>query len=577
MQIKTSAFNENAIKKLPKKIEQTAPENNKTQLNINTLSFMSIPSIAFSGRLVVPKLPENLSASPKPYIGFKDKEVKRFTETEPVINYKVFPQDPLISQPEMYKMKGMVEAGPSNERIMTVDNSEPVTMKDGAFNEDVSSAGFDRVNTFLFMNKTLKMYENALGREVPWSFGEDQIKAHPRAGEKMNAYYSRFDGEIKLFYFNHKFKPEEKCYTSKMADVITHETGHAILDGLKPSYIGWGSHGGAIHEGFGDSSAMLVAMMNDKLLDKVVEQTKGDLRKENYVASLAEQFGEAVYGNRKYLRNAINDLKLSDFNTGKESQEVHNFGRLFGAMFYDIICDMTAKNAESMELKPALVKTRDDLTKLFARAMGDFAPPGNVYYDDIAKALLQADKTDFGGKYKDVLSNVLTKREILSREEIEDWQAKQTKLPDIKIPTLTTFDTKATITEFVSKNKDALGLDPGINYQLESTYSNEFGEIFIQLKGSRKVPVKSEQFGDYYIYVNDGVTLGFDNDCKLFCKLVNQTRPFEIDDAVMDAKNELEKLSQNQEKGIKLPPNIYQESKRSKVLVKVPRLEDPVY
>ncbi|MEW5818861.1 MAG: M36 family metallopeptidase, partial [Cyanobacteriota bacterium] len=463
----------------------------------NKLSFMSIPSIAFKGNMVIPTLPKGLRAQPSPKIKIHDDSILKGTIKKQMVDYKVYPQDPLVTKTSIYSLEGTVMPGPENNRIKTVDDDTQVARpnKEGNYIEDVKNPQFDRVNAFAFVHKTLKMYEKALGREIPWAFPAEQLDVHPLAGVMMNAYYSRWDHQIKLFYFQNRFDSSETCYTSKMADVITHETGHAVLDGLRPSYIGWGSHGGAIHEGFGDSTAMLVSMFDDKILDQVIEQTDGNLQKENLIASLGEQFGKAVYGNKLYLRNAINDLKMSDFGSGAESKEVHNFGRLFGAMFYDIICDMTAEHKKSMPLKEALVKTRDDLVKMFARAMGDFAPPGNVYYHDIAKAFLKADKEDFNGKYQKLLASVFSNREILDSSAIKEWEAQQRNLPSIKLPPKT-IASKTNLIEFVNNNKSALGLPKDNVYQLESAYTNNFGETFIQLKTPKKIEIPtSEEFG----------------------------------------------------------------------------------
>jgi hypothetical protein len=561
------------------KAEKQNLENSKVStpdIKDSKLSFMSIPSVAFAGKLVVPNLPKGLNADPEAKIHLEKTKPLQELEKQPVVNYKVYPQDPLVSKPEVYKLKGEVAPGPESARVKTVDKSE-VAKPDakGNYLYDEKTPQFDRVNAYLFASKTLKLYEDALGRKIDWAFPNDQIKIHPRAGVTMNAYYSRWDQEIKLFYFQNKFDPKETCYTSKMADVVTHEAGHAVLDGLRPSYIGWGSHGGAIHEGFGDSTAMLVCMQNEKLLDDVIKRTGGDLKKENWIASLAEQFGKAVYGNKMYLRNAINDLKMSDFETGRESKEVHNFGRLFGAFFYDLICEATAQNAKSMPLKDALMKTREDLTKLFARAMGDFSPPGNVYFDDIAKAMLQAEKTDLKGEYKEVLQNVLKSREILKAKEITNWEQSQKQVPSMQLPSAM-LDSKSTIETFVNQNKAKLNLPADNKYSLESAYTNDFGETFVQLKAPKEVslPFGTEQFA---LHLYDGATLGFDKAGKLFYVGENKTTSMEVQDAVEDAMKHLNKMQDMQDKGMTIgQPTVYKMPGSSNVIVKVPKIEDPV-
>ncbi|MEW5819753.1 MAG: M36 family metallopeptidase [Cyanobacteriota bacterium] len=541
------------------------------------IPFMSIPSVAFLGNLVVPSLPEGLKATPEVKINLKS-SLKHSDAN--IVKYKVFPQDPLITKPDIYSLNGIVNEGPENNRIKTVDESQPSKPDSkGNFIEDIESAQFDRVNTFALTQKTLDIFQKALGRKLDWAFSNDQIKVFPRAGKMANAYYNRWGEEIKLFHFNHRYKTGETCYTAKMADVITHETGHAILDGMRPSYAGWGAFGGAIHEGFSDSVAMLVALSDDKLLNRFIENTGGDFRKENIIASLAEQFGEAIYGSKKlYLRNAINNLKMSDFKTGKESSEVHNFGRLFGAMFYDILVDMTTENSKNKSLKEALFQTREDLTRLFARAMGDFSPTVNVYFEDVAKAFLKADKIDFDGKYNDLLTKVFINREILDSISIKGWQEELTNLPQLKI---TDVDLKSqeSIERFVSKHKTLLKLLPDNDYKVESAYKNDLCETFLQMKAPREIELPIDKLFDnqpFAITVYDALTLGFDKEGKLFYKFVKNTKRRVISEAIKDAKSTLLKQKNYQDNSISKEPLVYKLSKNSKIIIKAPKFEDPV-
>lgn len=580
MRIQDAAnFNGLFKKEASKKESATQGYTSNTISTGNTLSFMSIPTFAFMGKLVIPKVPNGFKPLPKPMVHIEP-QVEKAPEKE-IVDYSAIPQDPLVTpEPEIYTLAGKVKPGPSNDRIMIEDASGPAKPDaEGNFKPIKDTPQAKRVNSFLFAAKTLKMYEEALGRTIPYAFPSKKISVHPLAGEMANAYYSRWDEEIKLFYFNNEFKPDEICYTSEMADVITHEKGHSILDGLRPSYIGWGSAGGAVHEGFGDSTAMLVALSNNNIIDKVLESTGGDLRQENLVASLAEQFGKAIYGNKLYLRNAINDLKQSDFESGRESKEEHNYGRLLAGTFYDILTDMAAmhtKNGITKNYKEpqrhALMKTRADLTKLFARAMGDFSPPGTVYFDDVARALLKADKNDFNGKYKDLLTNIFEKRGMMDGESIKNWEVAQNNIPKLTLPPKAV-ESNESIVAFINDNKAQLGLPQENNYQLESAYSNNFGETFIQMTAPKllKVDFNGVTYG-FNIY--EGVTAGFDKNGKLFHLGTHKTSDYEMTDAIDDVRNELTKLKSAQDNGLKIRPRIYRAP--GDLLVKAPVLEDPV-
>lgn len=575
-----------AVKKLKKK---SSALQNPSEKKDQVLSFMSIPSLAFKGKLVIPVLPESLVSKPQIDLNPAIKPKKLVPSKEPVVKYKVFPQDPLVTSTELYQMEGTVGIGPENNRVkISGRNKSTKPDADGNFIFDDKSKEFDRTNAFLFVNKALKLYEKSLGRKIYWAFGDNQIKVDTRAGKKINASYNRFDEEIKLYYDKSPSNPKEMLYTAKMADVITHEAGHAILDGLRPSYMGWGKpHGRAVHESFADCTSMLVAMSNDNILDRVIDDTGGNLRKENLIASLAEQLGKAVYKDRMYLRNAINGLKLSHFTSGKVEGESHIVGMFFDAVFYDILTDIYKLHCETLTPKEAIRKTRDEMTQLFTRAMGDFMPPGNVDFMDMFVALIQANKTDFKGKYTKLIADVLVRREILSDDKKKEEATNDKKVPAVSLPFNTNSLSRSkiglnpikvtpeTIEKFVRDNKQLLELPQNNNYKLESAYTNSFGETFLQLKAGQKVDIPTVDGNKYSIEVLDGLTLGFDKNGNLFYKGINNTTQDEINGAIEDCLNNLKLVKQEQDKNLKPAiPRLFKTAQGSQLLVKAPILED---
>ena len=87
-------------------------------------------------------------------------------------------------------------------------------------------------------------------------------------------------------------------------DIIAHETGHAILDGLRPLYLENSSlQTAAFHESIADLTAIMAALLNNELRWEVAKESEGDLSKDQIISSLAEEFGYYSYG-REYLRTA---------------------------------------------------------------------------------------------------------------------------------------------------------------------------------------------------------------------------------------------------------------------------------
>ena len=63
--------------------------------------------------------------------------------------------------------------------------------------------------------------------------------------------------------------------------------------------------------------------------------SKADLHAKTFFPAVAEQFGEALHGRTTGLRNADNDLKMSQVNN-----QVHTTSQVFTGGGYDILADI---------------------------------------------------------------------------------------------------------------------------------------------------------------------------------------------------------------------------------------------
>jgi len=92
---------------------------------------------------------------------------------------------------------------------------------------------FHQVNVWAIIQSVLDIYEATwvLGRSAPWAFEGNRLIVVPHAGYLANAFYDRRSKSIQFYYFGTK----ERVYTCLSHDIIAHETGHAILDGLRPA------------------------------------------------------------------------------------------------------------------------------------------------------------------------------------------------------------------------------------------------------------------------------------------------------------------------------------------------------
>jgi hypothetical protein len=150
--------------------------------------------------------------------------------------------------------------------------------------------------------------------------------------------------------------PPQRVFTCRSFDIVAHEAGHAILDGLKPSWIFSSStpQTGAMHEAFGDLTAIFLALSQFDQVEAVIAQTRSDLHDKTFLSDVAEEFGLAL-GRPNGLRNADNDLRLSQTGT-----QVHALSQVFTGGIFDVMADVFA-----FERKPAKTQYRNFIRNRF--------------------------------------------------------------------------------------------------------------------------------------------------------------------------------------------------------------------
>ena len=104
-----------------------------------------------------------------------------------------------------------------------------------------------------------------------------------------------------------------RVYTCLSTDIINHEFGHAVLDGIRPYYFESSLvETAAFHEFIGDLTAILIILRNNEFRNHLADTTKGDLSGSSHLSRIAEQFGKTV-GDEPYLRTALNRRTMSEY------------------------------------------------------------------------------------------------------------------------------------------------------------------------------------------------------------------------------------------------------------------------
>ncbi len=262
---------------------------------------------------------------------------------------------------------------------------------------NIYAADFMQINVFGTVFNTIHMFERAenLGRRVQWGFDGPQLLVIPRAGRWENAFYERESRSLQFFYFE---ADGRQIQTSLSRDIVAHETGHAILDGINPSlYDAITPQSLALHEAIADLSALFVALLSDDLREAVLDHSQLSIKESSAFSSIAEEFGKRLHPEKGGgpLRNLLNDLTMDDVR-GDDPHELCNV--VTGALYRVLVSIHEAyrqRYAEAgMAARPAagkaLALAGNKLRRMVIRGL-DYLPPGDVSFADFGRAIIAAD------------------------------------------------------------------------------------------------------------------------------------------------------------------------------------------
>ncbi len=299
----------------------------------------------------------------------------------------------------------------------------------GSFVFPESDDRFTTACAFSSVANAVATTEKLWGRSLVWSTGRPQLNVTADAGQDFNAYYDR-DG--RGLYFFHDVDPVTKqtVYSGRSGEVTAHEAFHAILDAERPQYLrSFVPDVGAFHESMGDIGALSLALQNPLVLDKVMQETGGDLTKQNCAAALGEELGLALSHQKgtdvtggAWTRNALNSFEWSEpsqlpahSGPGSLSREVHSLSRLWTGAAYEILTGIVSSLIEQgADARTALQAGGLELLKMQGRLLAPGqAPDAGFKFADMAKAWVRSDKELNGGQYASLITKVMQNRKIL--------------------------------------------------------------------------------------------------------------------------------------------------------------------
>ncbi len=452
----------------------------------------------------------------------------------------IYVQDPLVAKRNPKLGRRTIDVawepdladGPTSARIAVVDyDAETNTLTSPArWKEDqwcfVAADGqpvgkkqagdphFRQVNVWAIVQSILAMYESryVMGRPVPWAFEGNRLIVVPQAGCKQNAYYDRHSKSLQFFYCGQGDKP---VYTCLSHDIVAHETGHAILDGIRPYYYEMSSHQtAAFHEFIADLTSILSALHRKEVRKVVADSSRGDLSKEGAldIKDLAEEFGqtliEATHGSaaRCYLRTADNQYSMADI---RDSWSPHDCSRIMTGAIFDILTEMVrfhmgrpGKGGKKTTPAEAMWPATNHLTRMALRAL-DYCAPVDIQFNDYARALLHADGLAYpvdAFKYRGIIRRVFKKRGLVKYKPARPPYAFQFRRYDIS--RLSRSRTAAY--HFLHENRDFLGIPRNQDIVVSDLYdTDKMGalgvkparEIVLEYVWHEDVELKGKKFG----------------------------------------------------------------------------------
>ncbi|MEJ2258780.1 MAG: hypothetical protein P8X98_17705 [Woeseiaceae bacterium] len=356
-------------------------------------------------------------------------------------------------------------------------------------NPSPASRDFQRVSVFATILKTIRAFEgnDVLGRELTWAFDAPQLLVIPRAGNWANAFYERESHSLQFFYFDSTSKPGKTIFTSSSHDIITHEAGHAILDGIAPGlYDAITPQALALHEAIADLTSLIMALESGVLRKTVLDQMGGRIDRPTALSAVAEEFGQALGQGKVHLRSLWNEKTLDPGDRSKDEDgepnrvsrsSPHDLSTVLSGALYRLLVALLEHQVKKLtegitdprELERAMFSKSGQAlataAKIFRRIVMrslDYLPPGEVSFADFGRAIIAADwssnpDTD---AFRAGIANEFVGRHIAASTDdlLQKPDIVGTTLSNVDLETLLESDWAAY--QFVEANRGWLGIPP---------------------------------------------------------------------------------------------------------------------
>jgi hypothetical protein len=313
----------------------------------------------------------------------------------------------------------VVDLDPASDRLYPpVDlNATAIALADG-LEPSEGNPRFHQQMVYGVAMQTIEAFEKGLGRRALWagtSHFRKRLRIHPHALRDENAFYSPDRLALLFGYFpasgsvNAVTPAGTMVFSCLSADIIAHETTHALLDGFCPGFRDPANPDVlAFHEGFADIVALFQQFGYRDLVRRQVARARGRLSGLDLLGGLARQFGEST-GRKGPLRRYPD---LPEGMTYAATERFHDRGSILVSAVFRAFLAIAERRMEPYvrlatggsgvlsdgALHPDLVETlagiicqtATEMQKICIRAL-DYLPPVDVTFGEYLRAIITGD------------------------------------------------------------------------------------------------------------------------------------------------------------------------------------------
>lgn len=351
---------------------------------------------------------------------------------------------------------------PDELKAEALDLDEPHLLLSSGLSPSPTNGRFHLQMVYAVCSLTYGVFRRALGRDIAWattvpSDGPLRLVVRPFGFSGSNAGYSREAGDLSFGYFRagekaagFTLKGGLIC-TALSHDVIAHETTHALLDGLRSSFLDpTNVDVPAFHEGFADLVALFLHFTYADVVEQAIRESGGTITHGSLLTDIAREFGYARSrsGRADALRSGVDVAGLAAFDSdvlpGKEGGprlydpelESHTLGSVLVSAVFEAFTTIFRRKTERfyriagidreslgrVPLNDALVKAiaqeacdvAGQFLNICIRAI-DYCPPADMELGEYLRALITADgdleRTDKWG-FREALMRSFRRRQI---------------------------------------------------------------------------------------------------------------------------------------------------------------------